>query len=188
MRTADAVCAQYGRPAGVTFFTQVCRYSIEPTFANRACNLLPKDIFRAAFLDEIEEHGPEVPLVFVSELLSCCGEGLAGATSSPNRAVCGPSSELQGKRPSSDSGEEVALSIGSKVIWTNINDASGIDISCWDEFLSDKLSEPSCCFWVKFIVVVHGWCLSGLLRLASCISLMIWREIISASVSGKGPE
>jgi hypothetical protein len=28
-------CAQYNRPNGVAFIFQVCRYSIEPTVANR---------------------------------------------------------------------------------------------------------------------------------------------------------
>jgi hypothetical protein len=115
MRTADTVCAQYGRPAGVTFSFQVCRYSIEPTVPNRACNLLPKDIFRAALADEIEEHGPEVALVGLGEPFAGCAERLAWAASCPRRTVCGPSCELEGKAPSTDSREEVALGVSSKV-------------------------------------------------------------------------
>jgi hypothetical protein len=63
VRGADAVCAQYDRPAGVTFSFQVCRYSIEPSVAHRAFNLLAKDDVRAALADEAEELGPQVPLV-----------------------------------------------------------------------------------------------------------------------------
>jgi hypothetical protein len=40
VRRADAVCAKYGRPAGVAFRFQVCKYSIEPALANRSFNLL----------------------------------------------------------------------------------------------------------------------------------------------------
>jgi hypothetical protein len=35
MGRADAVCAKYCRPAGVTFSLQVCLYSIEPSVPNR---------------------------------------------------------------------------------------------------------------------------------------------------------
>ena len=41
VRRADAVCAQYLTPEGVTFFRQVCLYSIDPDFnlfANLSCN------------------------------------------------------------------------------------------------------------------------------------------------------
>ena len=58
MRCADAVCAQYASPDGVTFSRHVCVYSIEPTVANRAFNLLAKDDVREALLDEICEHWP----------------------------------------------------------------------------------------------------------------------------------
>jgi hypothetical protein len=111
------MCAKYGRPAGVTFFTQVCRYSIEPTFANRACNLLPKDIFRAAFLDKIEGNRPEVSLVFVSKLLSCCGKWLAWTRHTPDGSVGWPAGELQGERPAGNSCKKVALSKFSKFVW-----------------------------------------------------------------------
>ena len=66
------MCAQYGRPAGVAFCFQVCRYSIEPSVTNRACNLLAKDMLRAALADEIEEHGPEVAFVGLGESFACC--------------------------------------------------------------------------------------------------------------------
>jgi hypothetical protein len=79
MGRADAVCAKYRRPAGVTFTLQVCTYSIEPTMPNRACNLLSNDRCRAALADEAEENWPEVALVVDSALLSCAGEWLAWA-------------------------------------------------------------------------------------------------------------
>ncbi len=63
VRRADAVCAQYDRPAGVAFSLQVCEYSIEPTVPNRTRNLLAKDDARAALADEPEHVGPEMTLV-----------------------------------------------------------------------------------------------------------------------------
>jgi hypothetical protein len=63
VRRADAVCAQYDRPAGVAFSLQVCEYSIEPSVPNRACNLLAKDALRATLADEPEHFRPEVAIV-----------------------------------------------------------------------------------------------------------------------------
>jgi hypothetical protein len=79
MRRPEAVCAEYDRPAGVTFSFQVCRYSIEPTLANRARNLFAKYNARAALADEIEEDGPEVPGIGLGESFPRRGERLAGA-------------------------------------------------------------------------------------------------------------
>jgi hypothetical protein len=79
MGRADAVCAKYRRPAGVTFTFQVCTYSIEPTMPNRACNLFSNNRCRSALADEIEESWPEVPLVVDSALFSGAGEWLARA-------------------------------------------------------------------------------------------------------------
>jgi hypothetical protein len=106
---ADAVCANNRRPAGVISSFQVCRYSIEPTFSNRCRNLFPKDILRAALADEVEENWPEVAFVGLAKLLSGGAEWLAGAGACPNRSSCWPSGELEGERPATDPGEEVAL-------------------------------------------------------------------------------
>ena len=81
------MCAQYGRPAGVAFCFQVCRYSIEPTVPNRACNLLPKDMLRAALADKLEEGGLEMPLVGLSESFSGCAKWLARAASGPHGTI-----------------------------------------------------------------------------------------------------
>lgn len=82
---------------------------------NRACNLLPKDMLRAALADKLEEHGPEMALVLLREAFSCGAEWLAGARAGPNRSVCGPSGELESKAPASDASEEMALSISLQV-------------------------------------------------------------------------
>jgi hypothetical protein len=84
--------------------------------------LLPKDALRAALADEVEEHGPEVALVFIAESFACGAEWLAWATARPYRRIRTPASESKCKRPSADSGEEMATSKPSKVIWLYIND------------------------------------------------------------------
>jgi hypothetical protein len=71
------VCAQYRLPNGVAFTFQVCLYSIEPLEANCLVNLFAKNRVRSSLPDEIEEGGPEVSLVGLSELPSCAGERLA---------------------------------------------------------------------------------------------------------------
>ena len=109
VRCADAVCSQYGRPAGVAFAFQVCRYSIEPALADRACNLLAKDQLRAALADEPEERGPEVARVGVTESFAGVAVRLAGAASGPKRSGWINSGELKREAPAADSGEEMAL-------------------------------------------------------------------------------
>ena len=70
VRRADAVCAKYRRPAGVTFSFQVCEYSIEPPAANRRLNLFSKYRWRAALADEPIQLGPEVAGILVAEPFS----------------------------------------------------------------------------------------------------------------------
>ena len=117
MGSADAVCAQYDRPAGVAFGLQVCRYSIEPAFANRVCNLLAKDCESPwlaevpTIADEVEEDGPEVALVVFSEAFAGGAEWLAGAGAGAHRSSCWPACELQSEAPAADAGEEVALGV-----------------------------------------------------------------------------
>jgi hypothetical protein len=96
VRRADAVCAQYGRPAGVTFSLQVCEYSIEPPEPNRALNLLAKDAPRTALADESEELGPEVSVVGLALPLARRTERLAGAGAGPHGPVVRPAGESQG--------------------------------------------------------------------------------------------
>lgn len=111
--------------------------------SNRACNLLPKDMLRAALADEIKEHGPEVALVGLGESFSCGAEWLTGARACPHRSVCGPSCELQGEAPSSDASEEMTLAIPAQVPWGDFGDRSLIDNTVRDESASDEFSQPS---------------------------------------------
>jgi hypothetical protein len=129
------MCAQYGRPAGVAFCFQVCRYSIEPSVPNRACNLFTKDLLRAALADEVKEGGPEVPFVLLGESFACAAERLTGTASCPNRTVSRPSSKLKSEGPSGDPGEEVALGVSFEFMGFDFGDAAGVNVSCGYEFL-----------------------------------------------------
>jgi hypothetical protein len=58
MRCAEARSAGIDRPEGVTRAFQVILYKVEPSKAVFARNLLAKDDWRAALLDEVEPRGP----------------------------------------------------------------------------------------------------------------------------------
>ena len=82
-------------------------------------------------------------------------EGLARARSGPNRSICWPLCELEGKRPSADSGEEMALGVGFEFIGGNFCDATGIDVAWRNESLFDEFPQPCSRLWIKLVVVVH---------------------------------
>lgn len=78
VRRTDAMCAQYRRPAGVTFRFQVCENTIDPTEPNRSLNLFAKNCVRATLADEPKPSRPQMPFVSASALLTGGREGLAG--------------------------------------------------------------------------------------------------------------
>jgi hypothetical protein len=119
---ASARSAQIGRPKGVSLCFQVSRYMIEPHHGILACNLLAKDDCRATLLDEPVPVRPEVPLVVKPIALACRAERLAGARSGPDGAIVSPSGRAEGEGPHSDSGEEMALSKSSKLVWGDVTD------------------------------------------------------------------
>lgn len=153
---AEAVCAQYDRPAGVVFSFQVCTYSIEPTVANRARNLLAKDALRAALAEEVEEGGPEVAGIGVAEAFARRRVGLAGAGTRPNRSVSGPAGEGEGVGPAADAGEEVALGEASEISGEHVGDAAGVHGAGGEVAGGDECAEPAGGAGIVFIVVVHG--------------------------------
>jgi hypothetical protein len=87
------------------------------------CNLLPKDLLRAALLDEPVELGPEVAMIGGAFALARTRERLAGTTSRPNRSVVRPAGEAQGIAPASNAGEEMTLGIAANVVCSDIYDA-----------------------------------------------------------------
>jgi hypothetical protein len=62
-----------------------------------------------------------VALIVAATLLARGAEGLAGATTCPNRSVIGPSCKSQGVGPSADTGEEMALLVSSEIVSSNID-------------------------------------------------------------------
>ena len=120
MRGADARSAQIDSPNGVPRCFQVNVYSVEPAEAVLARNLLSKDNWRAALVDEHVENGPEVALVVKAFALAGGAEGLAGAASGPDGPVVGPSGEAEGVAPDADTGEEVALGVAAQVCRSHV--------------------------------------------------------------------
>lgn len=114
--------AQIGRPEGVTRCFHVSRYKIEPVKGIFARNLLTNDDCRATLADEPMPVGPEVPLVVKPIAFACRAERLARAGAGPDRTVVGPSGRAEGEGPDADSGEEMALSKSSKLVWGDVTD------------------------------------------------------------------
>jgi hypothetical protein len=87
MRRTDARSRDTGSPKAVTFSFHVILNKIEPSVFNRAFNLFAKNNVRLALLDKFEPDGPQVTLVVDAFAGACNTEGLAGATTCPNRSV-----------------------------------------------------------------------------------------------------
>ncbi len=84
VRSADATSWQYGRPRGVACSFQVILNKVEPSHFNCCSNLLSKDDWRLALLDEAEPRRPEVAVVFLTFLFAGCAERLAWAGARPD--------------------------------------------------------------------------------------------------------
>jgi hypothetical protein len=124
--SADAVCAQYGRPDAVAFALQVCLYQVEPMQPNRCCNLFAKEMVRAALADEAEQIGPEVPFVGKPHAKSSGAEWLAGAASGPQSGIVAPSSKPGSVCPATGAGEEMTLPKSSQVSRINISNTPSV--------------------------------------------------------------
>ncbi len=79
VRSTDARSRDTCRPEGVADSFQVSLNKVEPAVANRCFNLLTKDDWRTALLDEEMPVGPKVPLVVKSSIAASCAERLARA-------------------------------------------------------------------------------------------------------------
>jgi len=122
VRRTDARSAQIDRPEGIARRFHVSLYKVEPSEAIFACNLLSKDWdrFRLCGGDEVEPHGPQMPLVSKPSSFACRAERLAWARSRPNWTIVRPPSSAQGVRPDADPGEEVTLCVPFEVGGSNI--------------------------------------------------------------------
>jgi hypothetical protein len=145
VRSADARSRKIRRPEGVTGRLQVSRHKVQPPHSVRARNLLSKDDWRATLSDEPKPHWPEMTGIFVTEPPAGLAEGLAGAGAGPNRLICWPPGELEGKLPATDSGEEMAA-LSKDVGGREVEDRSLIDRRLWPE-----VAEPLCRVRVVFV-------------------------------------
>jgi hypothetical protein len=73
-----------------------------------------------------------MPMVTAAFLRSGGREGLTGATACPYGSVVRPSGESKGKRPATNSGEEMALGVSLKVGGVECLDVSFINVSLGD--------------------------------------------------------
>jgi len=137
MRRTETTSRSNGRPDGVSFVFQVCRYKVEPCFSCFARNLFPKRDDRSALANEPMEGGPQVPVVSKPFSFARCGERLTGARAGPDGPIVGPSGLPQGVGPDSDSGEEMALCVFQKVFWFDILDTPFVHVTRCDVTLLD---------------------------------------------------
>jgi hypothetical protein len=137
IRAADTTGYRTGSPEDVGSVFHVSRYIVEPSAAERACNLLPKDDVRPTLADKIVENGPKVPLVEFSSPLASFAKGLAWQGRGPRRPIVRPTGSAQRVAPTPDSGEEVALSKSSKLGWNDIADISFINFPRRDMAITD---------------------------------------------------
>jgi hypothetical protein len=97
VRRTDARRRKRDTPEGVTQGFHVSVYKVDPRVDSLACNLLSKDDCRCALGDEVEESGPQMPLVSKPSSRACRAERLAGARACPNWAIVWPPSAAQGE-------------------------------------------------------------------------------------------
>ena len=120
VRASEARRAGIDRPDGVRLAFQVSVYSVEPSEAETACNLLANDNARAELCDEWEPDRPKIALIIERFSRPDIAEGLAGAASGPDFPVVRPARLPEGVAPDPDAGEEVALPVASEVVGPNI--------------------------------------------------------------------
>ena len=99
--------AKIGGPDGISNSFHIMPDGGEPFAAIFASNLLSKDNWRAALGDEAVKSGPQVAFVGMAFPESSDRKRLTWTGACPAWFL--PSCEVESKRPSSDSCEEVAL-------------------------------------------------------------------------------
>jgi len=138
----DTTSWENRKPCGVTRSFQVKAYNVEPSLTRLSCNLLPKDAVRATLAEEPVEGGPQVPLVSKPFSFACRAERLAGARAGPHGTVVGPACLAQGVGPDADSGEEMALGISRKFVWSYIFNTPFIHDAVGNVALFDEFAQP----------------------------------------------
>jgi len=156
VRRSDARSAQIGSPAGISQVFQVKANSGEPFASILARNLLSKDRCRTALGDEPVKSGPQVPLVGVALSFSSARKRLTGTGAGPDSAGVSESCPAQGKRPSANSGEEMALAVSFEFIGFDLRYASAINIAGGYLAFGDQFAQPRASLLVYVVVKVHS--------------------------------
>ena len=107
-------------------------------------------------------------LIVAATLRAGRAEWLAGARASPNRSVVGNPGESQGVAPASDTGEEVALTVGSQIVGSYIENAPFVNIAGCNQTATDQLAQPRS--GVRIVFVVVGGHAAAIARLAAIIA------------------
>jgi hypothetical protein len=153
MGRPDARSAQIRRPNGVTRSFQVSVNKVEPCEARLARNLFAKEFWRNALSDEPGPFRPEMPFIIGASARAGNREGLTRAASGPDWSIIGPSGTSECVRPDSDAGEEMALGESNKVICSNVDDGSFINLSRRDQIPRNQFPKPRGLLRVDLVVV-----------------------------------
>jgi hypothetical protein len=153
VRRSDARSAQIGSPANISQVFQVKANSGEPFTSILARNLLSKHRCRAALGDEIVKSGPKVALVGVSLSLASARKRLTRTGAGPDGAVVCPSCKTEGKAPSSDAGEEVALRVAFEIIRSDIHNAPFVNIARRNVAGGNEVTQPLGGVGVNLVVI-----------------------------------
>ena len=107
---------------------------------------------------------PKVAVVGGTCAFAGARERLARATSCPNRSVVGNSCESEGKRPSGDAGEEMALCVASQIVGLDVANVPLVNVARCDVSCGDEVSEPLRGIGIDLVVVggqAHSRVVSG---------------------------
>jgi hypothetical protein len=80
-------------------------------------------------------------------------ERLTGATSCPNRSIVGPPGKSECEGPTSNAGEEMALTITPEVGGSHVGNASLVNVALGDVSGVDEVSEPLRGIRINLVVV-----------------------------------
>ena len=157
VRCTDARRRERDDPEGVTQTFQVVLYKVDPRLCVFACNLLSKDFWRSALLDEPVEVWPQVPLVSKPRSFACLAERLARTGTGPHGSVVWASGLAKRVTPHSDASEEVTLREASQIRGANVFNRSLVNFPRSNVAFRNEVSKPLGCIWIDLVVVgAHG--------------------------------
>jgi hypothetical protein len=164
----DAVCAHNRSPEGVTRSLHVCPYSIEPYRDRRifsaapnlsdnggAGDLLAEHDGGSASSNKVCEYRPKVAFVVCPFPDPGATERLTRTRACPDSGDVFKSCPPQGKRPETDTGEEVTLIESIEFICVYLRYAPPVHHARLQMAGVDQFPQPRAGFGVVVVVVVH---------------------------------